>query len=45
MRKGLGRGLDALLSPSNAPDNTRDSVFEVKINDVEPEYRTAQKGV
>jgi len=36
MRKGLGRGLDALLSPADAPDSSRDSVIEVKINDVEP---------
>ncbi|NLW01672.1 MAG: ParB/RepB/Spo0J family partition protein [Clostridiaceae bacterium] len=43
MRKGLGRGLDALLSPSNAPDNTRDSVFEVKINDVEPNTEQPRK--
>jgi len=36
MKKGLGRGLDALLSPADAQESSRDSVFEVKINDVEP---------
>jgi len=36
MRKGLGRGLDALISSANALENARDSVLEVKINDVEP---------
>jgi len=36
MRKGLGRGLDALISSANTLDNPRESVFEVKINDVEP---------
>lgn len=36
MKKGLGRGLDALISSANTLDNARDSVLEVKINDVEP---------
>jgi len=36
MRKGLGRGLDALISSADTLDNARDSVLEVKINDVEP---------
>lgn len=36
MRKGLGRGLDALISSADESDNSRKSVLEVKINDVEP---------
>jgi ParB family chromosome partitioning protein len=36
MRKGLGRGLDALISSANTLENPRESVFEVKINEVEP---------
>lgn len=36
MRKGLGRGLDALISSADESDNSRESVLEVKINDVEP---------
>lgn len=36
MKKGLGKGLDALISSANALENPRDSILELKINDVEP---------
>lgn len=34
--KGLGKGLDALLSSDGIPEDTSDSVVELKINDVSP---------
>lgn len=34
--KGLGKGLGALLSTEGIPENTKDSVVELKINDVSP---------
>ncbi|MBR6880302.1 MAG: ParB/RepB/Spo0J family partition protein [Clostridiales bacterium] len=34
--KGLGKGLGALLSTEGIPENTKDSVIELKINDVSP---------
>jgi len=43
MRKGLGRGLDALISSADTLDNARDSVLEVKINDVEPNAEQPRK--
>lgn len=36
MKKGLGKGLDALISSTNALDEVKSSVLELKINDVEP---------
>ncbi|NLU51268.1 MAG: ParB/RepB/Spo0J family partition protein [Clostridiaceae bacterium] len=36
MRKGLGKGLDALISTVNDFEESKNSIFEVKINDVEP---------
>ncbi len=34
--KGLGKGLGALLSSEGIPENTKDSVVELKINDISP---------
>ena len=34
--KGLGKGLGALLSAEGIPENTKDSVVELKINDISP---------
>ena len=34
--KGLGKGLGALLSVEGIPDNRKDSVIEIKINDIHP---------
>ena len=34
--KGLGKGLGALLSTDGIPENTTDSVIELKINDISP---------
>lgn len=36
MKKGLGRGLDALISSTDALESSFESVLELKINDVEP---------
>jgi len=36
MRKGLGRGLDALLNTEPVQNSSQESILEVKINDVEP---------
>ncbi len=34
--KGLGKGLGALLSAEGIPESTKDSVVELKINDISP---------
>ena len=34
--KGLGKGLGALLPTDGIPENTKDSVVELKINDISP---------
>ena len=34
--KGLGKGLDALISTEGIPEDTKDSVVELKINDISP---------
>ena len=34
--RGLGKGLDALLSTDGIPEDTSDSVVELKINDITP---------
>ena len=34
--KGLGKGLSALLSTEGIPENTKDSVVDLKINDISP---------
>lgn len=36
MKKGLGKGLDALISSTNALEDSHESVLELKINSVEP---------
>lgn len=43
MKKGLGKGLDALISSTNALEETKNSVLEVKINDVEPNHDQPRK--
>jgi ParB family chromosome partitioning protein len=43
MKKGLGKGLDALISSVNALEDTKNSVLEVKINDVEPNQDQPRK--
>ena len=35
-KKGLGKGLGALLSSEGIPEDQKDSVVELKINDVSP---------
>ena len=35
-KQGLGKGLGALLSTDGIPENTNDSVVELKINDISP---------
>jgi len=36
LSKGLGKGLDALISSEGIPEDTKDSVVELKINDISP---------
>ncbi len=36
VNKGLGKGLGALLSSEGIPESTKDSVVELKINDISP---------
>jgi ParB family chromosome partitioning protein len=36
LSKGLGKGLDALISSDGIPEDTKDSVVELKINDISP---------
>jgi len=36
MKKGLGKGLDALLGPINNLEEEKNNILEVKINEVEP---------
>jgi len=43
MRKGLGKGLDALISTVNDFEESKNSIFEVKINDVEPNSEQPRK--
>ncbi len=43
MRKGLGKGLDALISSTNALEEAKNSILEVKINDVEPNSEQPRK--
>ncbi len=43
MKKGLGKGLDALISSTNALDEAKNSVLEVKVNDVEPNHDQPRK--
>ncbi len=41
--RGLGRGLDALLSTDGIPENAGDSVVELKINDISPNVGQPRK--
>ncbi len=41
--KGLGKGISALLSTEGIPENTSDSVVELKINDVSPNTEQPRK--
>ena len=43
MRKGLGKGLDALISSTNALEEAKNSILEVKINEVEPNSEQPRK--
>jgi len=43
MRKGLGRGLDALISSANTVEEAKNSVVELKINDIDPNTRQPRK--
>lgn len=43
MKKGLGKGLDALINSTGALEDTKNSVLEVKINDVEPNQDQPRK--
>lgn len=43
MKKGLGRGLDALISSTNALDESKSSVLEVRVNEVEPNREQPRK--
>lgn len=41
--KGLGKGLGALLSTEGIPENTKDSVVELLINDISPNVEQPRK--
>ena len=41
--KGLGKGLGALLPMDGIPENTKDSVVELKINDISPNSEQPRK--
>ena len=41
--RGLGKGLDALLSSEGIPEDTSDSVVELKINDISPNTEQPRK--
>jgi len=41
--RGLGKGLGALLSSEGIPENTGDSVVELKINDISPNVEQPRK--
>lgn len=43
MKKGLGKGLDALISSANNLDESVNGVLEIKINDVEPNSNQPRK--
>ena len=42
-KKGLGKGLGALLSSEGIPEDQKDSVVELKINDVSPNLEQPRK--
>ena len=43
MKKGLGKGLEALISSTNALEDVKNSVMEVRINEVEPNSQQPRK--
>jgi|LSQX01.1.fsa_nt_gb ParB family chromosome partitioning protein len=43
MKKGLGKGLEALISSTNALEDAKNSVLEVRINEVEPNSQQPRK--
>lgn len=43
MKKGLGKGLEALISSTNALEDAKNSVMEVRINEVEPNSQQPRK--
>lgn len=43
MKKALGKGLEALISSTNALEDAKNSVMEVKVNEVEPNNRQPRK--
>ncbi|NMA64626.1 MAG: ParB/RepB/Spo0J family partition protein [Clostridiaceae bacterium] len=43
MRKGLGKGLDALLGSVNNLEDSKNNILEVKINEVEPNIDQPRK--
>lgn len=43
MKKGLGRGLDALISSANAREEVKNSILEIKINDIDPNTQQPRK--
>ena len=42
-KKGLGKGLGALLSVDGIPETQKDSVVELKINDISPNSEQPRK--
>ncbi len=43
LKKGLGKGLDALISSDGIPENKSDSVTELKITDINPNTNQPRK--
>jgi len=43
MKKGLGKGLEALISSTNALEDAKNSVTEIRINQVEPNSEQPRK--
>ena len=43
MKKGLGKGLEALISSTNSLEEARNSVLELKINQIEPNSQQPRK--
>ncbi len=43
MKKGLGKGLEALISSTNALEDAKNSIMEVRINEVEPNIQQPRK--
>ncbi|HHW21816.1 MAG TPA: ParB/RepB/Spo0J family partition protein [Clostridiaceae bacterium] len=43
MKKGLGKGLGALISSANALEEAKNSVLEIRINDIDPNSQQPRK--